>query len=84
MYSSWDMAHDRCNYYSSSWAIFALLRPWSPKYQNLEKVKKAPGDILILHMRTKNYVQMMYGSWDMVREGYNYFSFWVIFYPFTP
>ena len=27
-----------------------------------------PGDIIILHMFTKKYVHMMYGSWDMVRD----------------
>ena len=32
-------------------------------------MKKEPGDIIILHMCTKNYDQMMYGSWDVVREG---------------
>ena len=26
----------------------------------------------------------MYDSWDMVRDRCNYFSFWVIFCPFTP
>ena len=34
----------------------------SPKYQNFEKMKKTPGDIIILHMCTKNYDQMIYGS----------------------
>ena len=35
-------------------------------------------------MCTKNYDQMMYGSWDMVCDRCNYFSFWSIFCPFTP
>ena len=30
--------------------------------QNLEKVKKTPTDIIILHMCTKNYDQIMYSS----------------------
>ena len=43
--------------------FFALLPPNSPKNQNLKKkMKKSPGDIIILHMRTKNYDQMMYSS----------------------
>ena len=59
--------------------------PNSPKNQNFEKMKKKPGDIIILHNCTKNYDQMMYGSWDMVRDRCNcYFSFWAIFCPFTP
>ena len=57
--------------------------PNSPKNQNFEKMKKTTGDI-ILHMGTKNYDQMMYGSWNMVCDRCNYFSFWAIFYPFTP
>ena len=27
---------------------------------------------------------MIYCSWDMAHDGCNYFSFWVIFWPFTP
>ena len=28
-----------------------------------------PGNIIILHMCTKNYDDMMHGSWDMVHDG---------------
>ena len=31
-------------------------------------MKKAPGDIIILHMCTKNYDQMMYDSSDIMRD----------------
>ena len=27
-----------------------------------------PENIIIFHMRTKNYDQLMYGSWDMVHD----------------
>ena len=69
--------------------LFAFLTPPPPppnnlKNPNFEKLKKATGGIIILHKRTKNYGQMMYGSSDMVLDGCNYFSFWTIFYPFTP
>ena len=47
-------------------------------------MKKTPGDIIILHMCTKSYDQMMYGSCDVVRDRCNYFSFWAIFCPFIP
>ena len=33
----------------------------SPKNQNFEKMKKAAGDIIILHMYTKNENHMRYG-----------------------
>ena len=37
--------------------------PQQPKKSKLKKMKKkTPGDIIILHMCTKNYDQMMYGS----------------------
>ena len=32
------------------------------------KMKKTPQNIIISHMGTKNYDQMMYGFWDMVRH----------------
>ena len=56
------MAHDRRNCYFSFGLFFALLSPNSSKNQNLIKIKKTPGDIIILNMCTKNYDQMMYGS----------------------
>ena len=40
--------------------------PNNPKNQNFTKMNKIPGDIIILHMCTKNYDHMMYGSWDMM------------------
>ena len=42
--------------------------PHNPENQNLEKMKKVPGDIIILQMCTINDNQIMYGSyssWDM-------------------
>ena len=36
--------------------------PNNPKDQNFEKLKKKPGDNIILHMRTINCNHMMYGS----------------------
>ena len=37
--------------------FFALLPPNSPKNQNFKKMKekKTPGDIILLHVCTKNY-----------------------------
>ena len=36
--------------------------------KTFKEMKKTPGDIIILHMCTKNYDQVMYGSWDMMRD----------------
>ena len=79
------MERDRCNYYFSFWAIFWPFTPLTAQInQYFEKMKKIPADIIILHKCTKYYDQMMYGSWDMARDRYNYFSFWAIFFPFIP
>ena len=81
---SLDMTHRRCNCYFSFWAIFCPFTSNSPKNQNLKKVKKTPGDIIILQKCTKNHDHMLCCSGDMVCDGSNYFSFWAIFCPFTP
>ena len=39
--------------------------PNNPKNQNFEKMKKTPGDIIILHKCTINGNHMMYGSWNI-------------------
>ena len=56
--------------------------PNHPKNQNLKKIKKTTGDI-ILHMCTINDNHIMYGSWDIECDGQNSLSFWTIFCPFT-
>ena len=79
MYGSWDMKCDGHNFLWF-WTIFALLPPNNMKNQNFEKLKKELGDIIILYKCTKYHDHMLYCSRDMAR----YFSFWVIFCPFTP
>ena len=54
------------------------------KDQNFEKMKKPPGDIIILHRRNINDDHIMYGSCDNKRNRQNYLLFWTIFCPFTP
>ena len=87
LYCSWYMAHNRCNWYFSFWAIFCpftsltarkikILKKW--------KKKKMPGDIIILQWCTKNHDHMLYCSWDIAHNKCNCcFSFWAIFCPFT-
>ena len=43
------------------------------------KLKKTPGDIIILHICTINGNHMMYGSWDMECDRQNVLSFGQIF-----
>ena len=90
MYSSWDMAHDRCrcNCYFSFWAIFLPFYPLlnRPKNQNFEQIQKTHRDIIILHMYIYQKIWvMMNSSWGIVHDRCNcYFSFWAIICPFTP
>ena len=74
MYCSWDMVPDGCNYFSF-WAIFCPFTPITAQIIKMFKKikdKKTTGDIIILHKCTKNYDQMMYGSWYMVYDGWTY------------
>ena len=78
MHGSWDMC--------VILGYFLLFYPANnPKNQNFGKMKKKPGDIIILHKCTKHHDHMLYCSWYMARDECNcHFSFWPIFYPFTP
>ena len=50
--------------------FFSLLQSKKQsKKSRFKKMKKTPGDIIILLMYAKNYDQMMYGSWDRVHDG---------------
>ena len=47
-------------------------------------MKKTPGDIII-HKCTKNHDHMLHCSLDIACDGCKFcFSFWIIFYSFTP
>ena len=60
--------------------FFALLLSNSPKKWKFQKQEKAPGDIIILQMCTKNHDHTLYCSWDSATDRCTfYFSFWVIF-----
>ena len=85
MYDCWNIVRVTNVIISQFGLFFVLLTPKSPKNWNFEKMKKIPGNIVILHMCTKNYDQKMYSSWDMMCDRCNcYFSFWSIFCFFTP
>ena len=70
--------------------LFVILATFCPFYtlstqknQNFKKMKIASGDVIILHICTKNHNHMMYASWDMEWDT----QFFVIlghFCPFTP
>ena len=63
---------DGCNsqfFISGYFLPFTLHPPNDTKNQNFTKMKKAPEDVIILHMCTKNNDYMMYASWNVVRDG---------------
>ena len=62
LYCSRDMVRDGCNYFSFwvTFCPFTILT--AQKIKIKKKTKKTPGDIIILHMCTENYDQMMYSS----------------------
>ena len=53
---------------------FYLLTTWKIKILKIKK--KMPGDVIILHMSTKNHNHMMCASWDMECDRQNYWSIW--------
>ena len=76
----------RCNRqkFLSFWSIFSPFSPLKNWKIKIWKLKKTPGDIIILHICTINDNHMMYSSWDMEHERQKFLSFWTIFCPFTP
>ena len=55
----------------------------NPKNQNFEKMKKALGDIIILHRCNTNDNHIMYSSSDTRQDRQHLLSFWTIYCPFT-
>ena len=78
------LRYDAWQTYLSFWAIFCPFTPLTtPKNQNFEKIKKKPGDIIILNKSNKIYDHMLYRSWDTVHDRCNFhFLFWAAFCPF--
>ena len=84
MYGSWDMECNGENFFVILDRILPFYLINNPKNQNFEKMKKIPGDSIILHRCTINYNHMMYGYWDTQRDRQNFLLFWTIFCPVTP
>ena len=64
MYGSWYIKHGRHNFLSF-WAVSCPFTPNNPENQHFEKMKKAQGDIIILHKCTINGNHMIYDSWGI-------------------
>ena len=62
------------------WSATTFLSFWTA----IQKMKKSPGNIIILQKCNINDNYMMYVSWDTEHDGQNFLSFRNIFCPFTP
>ena len=82
MYGSRDMECNGQNFFVVLGLFFALLPPKNLKNQNIEKMRKTPEDIIILHMCIINDNYDV-GFWNMERNRQNVLSFWTIFCTFT-
>ena len=81
MYGSWNTEHNR-HFFIILDQFLPFYPPNNPENLNFEKMKKTPGDIIILHKSTITDNHMMYDSWDMKHSRQN-LLFWAIFCPFT-
>ena len=72
-YSSWGVYIER---WTSFFVIFGHFWPFIPltiqKIKILKKWKKKSGDVIILHMCTKNHNREMRASWDMQCERHHF------------
>ena len=79
------MERDKQIFFSFLVAFLLFYRTNNGKIKILKKIKKTPGDVIILHKGTKNHDHMLQCSPDTIRGKCNvYFSLWAIFFPFTP
>ena len=77
-YGSWDTEWDRQKLLSF-YAIFCTFTPLiTRKIKILKKWKESSGDVIILHMCSKNHDHIKYASWDIECDRQS-FVIWVIF-----
>ena len=74
IYSSWDIECEGLKLVILGY-FSPFILPENPKNQNFEKMKKSNGDIIILHVCTKNHNHMMFDSWDREWDGWNFCDF---------
>ena len=83
MHPWYDVWFNRENYFVIL-ANFLSFYPLTAQKMKILKMKKNPGDIIILHKCTKSHDHPLYCSGDVAWDGCNcYFSFWAIFCPFN-
>ena len=80
MYGSWDMDCDR-QFFVILDNFLSFYPPKNLKNQNFEKLKKAPGDIIILQMHPINENHMTYGFCDIKCNRQIFLPITLRFYP---
>ena len=80
MYGSWDMEYDRQKFLSFRTFFWPFMPLTTWKIKILKKMKKTPGDIIILHKCTVNDNRMSHGPWDMKHDT----QFFIILHCFLP
>ena len=87
MYGSWEAECNKHNFLSF-WAIFCPSPPppppKNPENQNFEKMKKTPGNIIILHMSTTNENHLIYDFWDYRAQQTQFFLIFGPFFALSP
>ena len=72
-------------FFLSLWTVFVPLTLLTTKKIKILKNWKKPLEITLFYTSAPKImiIYMLYCFLDMAHNGFNYFSFWVIFYPFT-
>ena len=84
LYCSWDMAHDRCSFYYSLWAIFCpVTHLTAQKMKTSKKWNKHP-EISPFNTKVPKIMTICFPVPEIWHVRCNYFSLWAIFCPFTP
>ena len=84
MYGSWDTKCIRQNFFAILDHFLHFYPPKILKNQNFEKNEKTTWGYYHFTHVTINGNHMMYGSWDMEHDRWNFLSFGTFFFPFMP
>ena len=92
MYGSWDIKFNRQNYFVILGKFLSFYSPPPPppppplttQKMKISKIKKNPGDIIILHMCTKNHDHPLYCSRDVVRDEFNSYFHLGLYFSLLP
>ena len=80
-YDAWFLRNkvQRIGFFITQDHFFLFFPPNNMENQNLEKMKKIPGDLILKMCTINDNHNMMYRYWDMEYNGQNFLSFWAFF-----